>query len=285
MIYLLLSILLSTSLVVILKYFNKYNVHGVYGIVFNYLVCSITGFLFIQDTSSIQSLMHWPHLWKVVLMGFLFISVFLMIGRSTQYLGVSTTSLAFKLSFVIPVFMAIYLYQDKLEIHQYIGILLAIVAVIAISIQNKEAQNNEFPKWVILLPFLIFIGSGICDTVFNYIQKKLLLPGWEHLITVTVFFSAFVAGFFMSFYKKGFFDKRNILGGIVLGIPNYGSLYFLLLALQKTGMPSSKLFPINNLGIVICSAIIGKLLFKEDFSRNKIIGLLLAIVAIILLFL
>lgn len=47
MIYLLLSILCSTSLVIILRLFSNWNIKTPHGIVFNYLVCCITGLLFI----------------------------------------------------------------------------------------------------------------------------------------------------------------------------------------------------------------------------------------------
>ena len=49
MIYLLLSILCSTSLVVILRLFSNYNIKTPHGIVFNYLVCCVTGLLFAEN--------------------------------------------------------------------------------------------------------------------------------------------------------------------------------------------------------------------------------------------
>ena len=283
MFYLILSIVCNTLLVIILKYYERLKVETLYGIVWNYLVCALIGLLFIKDYSIIQTFIHWRHAWFSGILGFSFIAFFILIGKSTQLLGVATTTTAFKLSFAIPTFAAVILYGNTLNSIEWIGIILALLAVIAISFDTKKNTPTHVSKMAYLMPLLIFIGCGLNDALFNYIQIRLLPDGWQHIITISIFFSAFLFGLFLSIYKKSFYKPRNILGGILLGIPNYGSLYFLLLALQRTGLESSKLFPINNLGIVVLSALLGKLLFKERFSSQKIIGIILAVLSIILI--
>ncbi len=273
MLYLILSIICNTFLVVILKYYGKFNVQTLYGIVWNYLVCALIGFLFIEDYKIISDFIHWKHAWLSGILGFSFIAFFILIGKSTQILGVATTTTAFKLSFAIPTFAAVVLYSHQLNILQWTGVLLALASVFAISFDKNGNTSRHSAKALYLMPLIIFVGCGLNDALFNYIQQKLLPEGWQHIITISIFFSAFFFGLFISIYKKDFYKPRNIIGGIILGIPNYGSLYFLLLALQRTGLESSKLFPINNLGIVVLSAVLGKILFKEHFSIQKAIGI------------
>ena len=80
---------------------------------------------------------------------------------------------------------------------------------------------------------------------------------------------------------------KNVAGGLLLGIPNYGSLYFWIQALKvlkiKFNWDSSTLFPINNIGVVCLSALIGFLLFKETFSMRKLIGFVLAVASIVII--
>jgi drug/metabolite transporter (DMT)-like permease len=270
---------------VILKYYGKFKVETLYGIVWNYLVCALIGLLFVENYSIITDFIFWKHAWLSGILGFSFIAFFILIGKSTQFLGVATTTTAFKLSFAIPTIIAVILYNHHLTALQWSGILLAILAVIAISFDSKGLSTGHNAKAIYIMPLLIFIGCGLNDALFNFIQIKLLPDGWQHIITISIFFSAFLFGLLLSIYKKDFYKPRNILGGIVLGIPNYGSLYFLLLALQRTGLESSKLFPINNLGIVVFSAILGRLLFQENFSRQKALGIILAILSIVLIIL
>ena len=77
------------------------------------------------------------------------------------------------------------------------------------------------------------------------------------------------------------FHWKNILGGILLGIPNYYSMEFLLKAF-KTDIESSTLFTINNVGIVILTTVFALLFFKEKLIKKNWIGIALAVFSILL---
>ena len=76
------------------------------------------------------------------------------------------------------------------------------------------------------------------------------------------------------------FRLKNVLAGVVLGVPNYGSIYFLLQAFENSGMKSSVLFPVNNISIVVFSALAAIVFFKEKVSKLNMLGILLALVSI-----
>jgi drug/metabolite transporter (DMT)-like permease len=283
MIYILLSILCSAALVIILRLFSNYKINTTYGIVWNYLVCCLVGlFLMENRTLQIQQFIQWEFAYIPLLLGCTFYLIFSIVGKSTTSVGVATTGIAFKLSFVIPVLFAFFLYQDEISISKILGIVLAIIAIYFVS-YDKETQKEKAHRNDFIYPLIIFIGGGLTDTVFNYIQKKLFIDGWEHIINISVFFGAFALSFVFNFYKKELYKPKNILGGIVLGIPNYGSLYFLLQALEKSNLESSKIFPINNIGIVCITAFVGIVLFNENFNFKKLLGIILAISSIILI--
>ena len=54
---------------------------------------------------------------------------------------------------------------------------------------------------------------------------------------------------------------RNVLGGIILGIPNYFSLFYLIKMLEAKAFQSATLFTINNIAIVILTSLVGMLFF------------------------
>ncbi|MCB9033619.1 MAG: DMT family transporter [Chitinophagales bacterium] len=263
--------------------YKQFNITANYGIVWNYLVCVLIGLLFLETPmQSIQAMIHWQYALVPFLLGCCFYIIFSMVGISSQTLGVVTTGIAFKLSFVIPVIFAIFLYNDAVTIIKFIGILMAIIAVLLISF-NKEKSTATPTKFVLLLPLIIFIGGGLCDAVYNYIQNKLFIDGWEHITNTTVFFGAFALSFAANFYKKDLYQLKNIIAGIILGIPNYGSLFFLLKALEQSKMQASVIFPINNISVVMLTTISGFILFKEQLNKQKIIGIALAILSIVLI--
>ena len=75
---------------------------------------------------------------------------------------------------------------------------------------------------------------------------------------------------------------KNILGGIALGIPNFFSIYFLVMALRSEGFESSSIFTINNVAIVLVSTVLGIALFREKLILKNWIGIALAIISILL---
>jgi len=282
MLYLLLSIICATSLVVILRYFERWKIHPPHGIVFNYIFCVLTGLLFIKDFSHFKDIIQWNGSYYAIGLGIAFILIFLLVGKTTQLFGVLTASIAMKLSFVIPVVMAIFLYNDTISFIKIIGIIAAFVAVYLIAYKKeKEIPNQPKQKIEVFYPALIFIGSGFCDATFNFIQKNLVYADWAHPITIIVFAAACTFGIILHVRERALYQWKNVFGGIVLGIPNYFSLYFLLKTLDTLPWESSIIFPINNLGIVGLSAIAGMILFQETLDKRKLIGFILAITSIV----
>jgi multidrug transporter EmrE-like cation transporter len=80
------------------------------------------------------------------------------------------------------------------------------------------------------------------------------------------------------------FHPRNIAAGIILGIPNYFSIFLLITAYKATGWKDTTVLAITNVSIVLMSALIGFTAFKENVNARKLIGLAAAITAIVLLY-
>jgi len=73
----------------------------------------------------------------------------------------------------------------------------------------------------------------------------------------------------------------TIAWGVLLGVVNYGSLEFLLRALE--GLPGPFVFPANNIAIMTLAALLGVTVWNEHLSRPNRIGLVLAGIALLLL--
>jgi uncharacterized membrane protein len=74
---------------------------------------------------------------------------------------------------------------------------------------------------------------------------------------------------------------RTLGWGLLLGIVNYGSLEFLLRAIEA--LPGPFVFPANNIAIMSLAALLGVSVWGEHLSRPNRIGLGLAAVALLLL--
>ncbi len=283
MIYLLLSILFSTITVSFFKAFELKGVHTFQAIVVNYVTCSLLGNILSPQTIFTQHV--WTSDWFpiAVILGFLFISIFNFIAQTAQKLGVSTSMVAAKLSVVVPVVMAIILYDETLNWGKGVGILLSLVAVYFISKKENEGTHTLKNLWH--LPILVFLGSGCIDSLLNYVEQNYIPPFDTDTILTSVFSVAFVFGsaYLIFLYMKGKLEFRwkNIYWGIFLGIPNYFSMVFLVKTLGV--FHGSFIFPLNNIGIVAASTLTAVLLFKEHLSIQNKVGLGLAVISIILI--
>jgi uncharacterized membrane protein len=69
----------------------------------------------------------------------------------------------------------------------------------------------------------------------------------------------------------------------MLGIINYGTMFFIIKALNSKLLEASTLFPINNLSILTLSTFISVIVFKEKLSKKNWLGIGLSLIAIIIL--
>jgi drug/metabolite transporter (DMT)-like permease len=222
-----------------------------------------------------------PWFFSVFIFGLGFVIFFNILGISTQKVGITIATVAFKMCMIIPVIAAVFLYNDSVTFLKVAGIILACVAIIMASVKKEK---HEVEKKYLFLPVLLFFGSGFLDTYFKYAEKNYIQESEANLFCSLAFLVAGVAGLlyllFTIFAGKAKFESKSILWGVLLGIPNYASLYFLFKALRMEGFESSVVFPLNNMGIVATSALAAFFIFREKLSPLNWAGIALAIVSI-----
>jgi drug/metabolite transporter (DMT)-like permease len=282
-IYLLLSILFNAVLFVIIKLFAKFNIDALQALVVNYFVAFLVG-LFFLDTSIIPTEIINEDWFKgSIFLGFVFISTFYATTLTSQRNGLSVASVASKMSVIIPISLGVILYNENLGFVKIIGILLALVAVYFTS---KKETGEVQQASNLLYPILVFIGAGTIDASLKYLQTFHVPSEKIGLFSSVTFFCAFSVGIltilFLTLRGKIEFSGRNILGGIVLGLPNFFSLYFLVKMLEAKAFESATLFTIHNIAIVIVSTFAGILFFKERISMRNAFGIGLALFALFL---
>lgn len=285
MIYLLLSVLSSSVIFVIFKLYDRFGINTLQAIIFNYFFAFTSGMFIDRKVPDVARIFTEAWFPGTVILGFMFISVFYLAALTTQRSGLSVVSVATKMSVAIPVFFGILLYNESTGAIKIAGILLALAAVYLTSIKKKE--GIKIRKRNIIFPLLVFFGSGIIDTTIKFLETSYVVEADVALFSSTIFAIAGCVGvsilIIQAFLGKLKLSFKNVLGGIALGIPNFGSIYFLVLALRTEGMESSTVFPLNNVAIVMISTFLGILLFREKMLPKNWIGIALAVASIILI--
>jgi drug/metabolite transporter (DMT)-like permease len=284
MFYLIITVVLNTLLFSFFKLFPKYKIDNLQALVVNYITCVITGSILLGEFPVGADSTDQPWLPWAMLMGTMFISLFSLIAWRTGKDGMTTTTIANKLSLVIPVLFAIWLYDEKLNAGKIAGIALAFPAVYFTTRVEKEDKKPSS----IVFPLILFIGSGLLDTLVKFVEQRHLetiRTQSEYLIHA--FLTASIIGSIwigvLKMRGKTELHWRNIISGICLGIPNYFSIYFLIQLLHSDFLQSSAAIPVNNIGIVLLSALVAIMFFKEKANWQRVLGLCLSIAAILLI--
>ena len=217
-------------------------------------------------------------------MGSGFILVFNLIAWCTRVDGITTATIANKLSLVIPAFFSIVLWDESAGALKIAGILLAFPAIY---LTTKTPDARPGLKSLVL-PACLFIGGGLLDTCMNFVQKYfLLLPNDPDHYAIFCFSVAGTIGtaliVVLALLKKIRLQPKNILAGICVGIPNYFSIYFFVKMLHSPVMESSASIPVLNIGILVASTIVAVLAFKEKMNIARATGLALSLLAIVMI--
>jgi drug/metabolite transporter (DMT)-like permease len=283
MIPLVLSVASSSLIFVLFKLFERYKIDMFQAIVANYFTAFLIGFGLYHNEWNSDALNNNSWMIFAVVTAVLFISLFFVMGISSQKNGVASTSVAVKMSMAISLVMMIVGYSESVSFLKIGGIALAFLGVYLVS-SGKE-QRKSHAAWMLLV---LFIGSGALDFTLNVVQKHFLGDLTSSLYSAI---SLGLAGAFGSVIlltnlirKKTRFSGRSLLAGTILGIPNYFSIYLLLLSYKTTGWNDSTVLAVTNVSVVLCSALIGFIIFKEQSTTKKLIGLLAAILAIATLY-
>jgi drug/metabolite transporter (DMT)-like permease len=286
MISLALAILFSSFIFVIFKLFDRYKIDVFQAIVFNYFTAFLCGILLYGNEWNPIALNDITWFYYAIVAAILFISLFILMGLSSQKNGVAITSVAVKMSMAASVFGMIFLYNESVSALKILGILFAFAGVVLVSWQSKDVSENQ--KKSLWMLFVLFFGSGILDLVLNYVQNNELKVLTPSLFSAFGFGMAGIIGFVVFLFqlqqKKARFAFKNVLGGIALGIPNYFSIYLLIKSYKDTGWADSTVLAIINVSIVCIAALTGFLIFKEKLNLTKGLGIVASLLAILMLY-
>lgn len=288
MTFLILSVVCSTLIGFIFKGFEHYKVNTLQAIVFNYFVCVSCASVSLGYIPFNQEGLSQPWFPYALVLGFIFISAFNAAAFTIQKFGITIGAIMQKMSIIISVTFAIILYKEPLNALKFIGLLLAVVAIILTNIPNKNNPKSIEKKsplsWFLLLYTLV--AAGILEIILQYVELYVSAESGDLGFIAFVFGTAGSLGLIVLIVQAIIgslkLEKKNLLAGIILGVPNFFSIYFLMKAIGL-GWGGSVIFPINNVAIIVLSSGLAYLILKEKLSTINILGVVMASASIALI--
>jgi len=276
--FLLLTILCSTSIALILKYSDTKKGEPIVLLAGNYIVALLIGLilLILNDTKifSVETLIFGAGL------GLLFVLSFFAFAKAISYAGTGLATSSSRLSVIIPILLSIIIYDELPNELHLLGFLFTVITFIFFyfSVKGDHKEGEGLLKYFFLLA--VFAAIGLNDFAIK-VFKSWRPEQEEPYFIFFIFSSAFVYSSIYIISKKVKIIKNTVLLGLVLGIPNVFSTFFLLGALAL--LPAILVYPLMNVGIILFTTVAAFLIWKEKLNRWGVLALASGLLAILFL--
>jgi hypothetical protein len=281
MIYVLLSVLCSVLVSVLLKLAKRIGFEVGQAVAWNYAVAAALAMLTLRP--SLAPLRQPGVPWLALAgLGVLLPAIFLALGASVRHAhaGIVRSDAAQRLSLLISLLAAFALFGERLDAMKAAGCVLGLAALAGMVWRGERGDPapHGMARWG--YPLLVFAGFGVIDILFKRVAAAGVPLGASLL---AMFALALVVAFAIELGRRARFTLRGLLGGVLLGLCNFGNILFYLRAHRALPRDPALVFASMNLGVVALGALVGLWLFRERLSRLNFAALGLALLAVGLL--
>ena len=241
----------------------------------NYLVCFAVSIPFVHSHAAPGGMGFAVGLGAVG--GALYLGAFLLLQRNVRENGVTLSSAFMKLGVVVPTVLGFTLFGEPAGATRVAGVALTVIAILALCGKPQAPSPRAGGMGALLL---LLLTGGMADGLSKF-YTAYGNPDLEghFLCFVFAFALALCAALCAGLRQRP--TRRDVLFGLLLGLPNYFSSRFLLRSLAS--VPASIAYPVFSCGTILLTTLSGALLFREKNSPRQwaALGLVLAALALL----
>ena len=275
MLYLLLAIASSAMIAVIMRISSHKVKANISMLAVNYVTCLLFAAVYAEfQVLPLQLPGFWTAVWMGAINGMLYLLGFVLLQYNMRKNGVVLSSVFMKLGLLVPMVASIFLFAEIPSAVQWIGFVLAVGAIILI---NYE-KGTSFSRFSFPLVLLLLAGGG-GDAMAKIFEEYGAAACADPFLFYT-FASALLLCVLLVIRKKERPDGRAVIFGVLVGIPNFFSAKFLLMALGQ--LRAVIVYPTFSVGTILVVTIAGVLLFKERLRKLQWVAMAVILAALIL---
>lgn len=273
MLYLLLAIFSSATIAVVMRISSRYVKADNTMLAANYVTCLALAALYAGK--QLLGPLSASTVGMGLMNGGLYLLGFVLLQYNTKKSGVVLSSVFMKLGLLVPIALSVLVFGEKLTAAQGIGFSLALAAVVLINYEKGTSLSGvKLP----LLVMLLACGSGdAMSKVFEMYGPV----GYGDQFLLYTFASALLLCLVLVLVKKERPERQALLFGVLVGVPNFFSAKFLLMALSH--LPAVIVYPTFSVATVLVVTLAGTCLFQERLRKSQWIALAGILVALALL--
>ncbi len=185
---------------------------------------------------------------------------------------------------LVPMISGIYIYEQRVSLLQWGGILLLFVSAWLLASSSQKTNGKITAKTLLLLCLSMIANGG--TMLLQTLYKNFVPTGSVSLYSFLQFFIPSVVLFPVSFIlsKKGekektFFQKKMYIFTVISAVSLLGISQ--LSTMASAIIPVAVIFPISDGGGMIIAAIVASSLYKEKLNPKSIFGIIIGIAGIL----
>lgn len=215
-------------------------------------------------------------IWAVIIGaagGLFYCAGFIYIQKSIHENGVSLTGAFSKLGIFLPMTCALVVWREIPTALQATGICLAAGSILVLNLPEKDNSVSRKASWTTLSALLIATGMG---DFMGKLFEKYALPESGVLFLFSLFFTALLMSLWFTVSNRrngGVITARDILTGLIVGVPNLLTSWFLINAFRHVITPL--VFPLFASGAILVITLGGVFFFNERLHAKHYLAILL----------
>ena len=185
-----------------------------------------------------------------------------------------------KLGILIPTLGSIIFFSEQPGLLHIVGIVMAPLAVILFNLPRRDPDGQTKSGRVDPRLLLVVLAGGLgeCNSkIFQTFGE----PKLDNFFLLITFITAFLISIGIWLGKGGDINRRDLLFGALIGIPNQLAAFFLLQALMH--VPAYVVFPVYSVGVILLISLLLRLLCQEKLTRRQYLSMGLICLALVCL--
>ena len=221
----------------------------------------------------------------VLLKSFIVLSSWISAYFATKYLPLTIIGPIKATQPVLTLFGALLIFGERLNLYQWIGVILCIISFYLLSLAGKkEGINFKKDKWILFLVFSIIMGaiSGLYD---KYLMRQLdvmTVQVWYNCYQCVIMFIILVLLWYPARKKTTPFHWRWSILGISIFLTIADFVYFYALTDPDSMISIVSMVRRSN---VVVTFLFGAFLFREKNLKSKALDLFLVLLGMLFLYL
>jgi drug/metabolite transporter (DMT)-like permease len=271
--------LCSVLVSILLKVCKTKGFDALQMIAWNYAIASILCFFWFKPDLVHISLSKTPW-WLIGTLGVVLPTIFLLLAKSLESAGIIKTEIAQRLSVVLSLCAAYFLFHENFNQLKIAGVAMGILAVLMIVFSKSNGGGSSKSGKATFYLFSVWFGYALVDILLKYTTSL----GMQFAVSLNLMFIfSFILSIAYLSVRKTKWNKNNILAGVSLGVLNFANIALYVKAHMLLKDSPAVVFAGMNILVVIFGIVSGLLIFKEKLNTFTSIGMLLGIAGVICL--